>query len=79
MSKFIEEGFLSTNSNILVKQGHMEYKEWFSLYENLNKYCWEIAGKLKFHQDNKQEYISCALFLRMLSTFNGIYLLMERG
>ena len=73
MSKFVEDGFLSTETESLIKQCHSTYKEWFDLFEELNRYCWEIVRKLKFNKDNKQEYISYALFVRMLGIFEGSY------
>jgi hypothetical protein len=79
LSEFGEEGFLSTEINNLTEKCHTNYKEWFELHESINRYCWGLTSRLKFHSDNRQEYITFALFLRMLGIFEGSYILIERG
>jgi hypothetical protein len=79
LSEFDKEGFLSTEIGGLTKRCHTHYKEWFNLYESINRYCWGLTSRLKFHSDNRQEYFTLALFLRMLSVFEGSYVLIERG
>jgi hypothetical protein len=79
LSEFDEEGFLSTETDGLAKQCHTRYKEWFELYEAINRYCLGLTSSLKFHSDNRQEYFTLALFLRMLGIFEGSYILIKRG
>jgi hypothetical protein len=79
LSEFGEEGFLSTKIDDLIQKCHTKYKDWFELHESINKYCWGLISKLKFHSDNRQEYLTLALFLRTLSIFEGSYILIERG
>jgi hypothetical protein len=78
LSEFDEEGF-STETDGLAKQCHTRYKEWFELYESINRYCLGLTSSLKFHSDNRQEYFTLALFLRMLGIFEGSYILIKRG
>jgi hypothetical protein len=79
LSEFGEEGFLSAEIDDLTQKCHTKYKEWFELHESINRYCWGLTSRLKFHSDNRQEYITFALFLRMLGIFEGSYILIERG
>jgi hypothetical protein len=79
MSKFVEEGFLCTDMVAVEKRCHDQYKSWFELHESLNRYCLGILKKLAFHSDKKQEYVSIAIFIRMVSLFEGSYIVIERG
>jgi len=79
LSKFSEEGFLSTDTDDLVEQCNKTYKEWVELCESINKYCLNIINKLQVHPNERQECLVSALFLRMLAIFEGSYILNKRG
>lgn len=78
MSEFAEEGFLSAGIDRWSQRCRAHYSEWFALCKSVNRYCVGITGKLHFHPDNRQEYLIAGLFFKMLSIFEGVYILTER-
>jgi hypothetical protein len=79
MSEFKEEGFLSTAMFEYSQKCRKRYAEWFTLCESINKFSIAITSKTAYHSDNRQECLAAALFLRALSIFEGIVILIERG
>ena len=78
MSEFKEEGFLSTEMVDASRQCRNQYAEWFTLCESINKFSIALTSKTTYHPDNRQECLAAALFLRALSIFEGIIILIER-
>lgn len=79
MSEFKEEGFLSTAVFEYSKQCRKQYGEWFALCESINKSSIALTSRVACHSDNLRECLAAALFLRVLSTFEGVIILIERG
>ena len=79
MSEFKEEGFLSTAMFEYSQQCRKRYAEWFTLCESINKFSIAFTSKTAYHPDNRQECLAAALFLRALSLFEGIIIVIERG
>lgn len=79
MSEFKEEGFLSTAMSKYSQQCRKQYAEWFTLCESINKFSIHFTSKTAYHPDNRQECLAAAVFLRALSLFEGIVILIERG
>ncbi|MFC1932820.1 DUF5677 domain-containing protein [Chloroflexota bacterium] len=78
MSTFTDEGFLSTSMDEWSKECFSRYSQWFVLCKEFNQYCLQLSQKLKVHENNRQEYIVLALFIRLLSFFEGSVILAER-
>ena len=78
MSKFKEQGFLSTEMADAAQQCRKQYAEWFTLCESINKFSIALTSKTTCHPDSRQECLVAALFLRTLSIFEGIIILIER-
>lgn len=79
MSEFKEAGFLSSAMLEYSEQCRKQYAEWFALCESINKSCIAITSKVAYHSDNRRECLAAALFLRALSIFPGMVILIERG
>ncbi len=77
MSKFKEEGFLSTAMVESSQQCREQYSEWFELCESINRFSLKLTSKVAYHPDNRQEWLTAALFLRIRSIFEAIIILTE--
>lgn len=78
MSRFAEEGFLSTAMGGFSQQCRRKFSEWFALCSLVNRYGIGIIPRMGYHPDNRQEYLCAALFLRVLSTFEATVILTKR-
>ena len=78
MSTFEEEGFLSTAMVDASQQCRKQFAEWFKLCESINKFSLSLTSKAGYHPDNRQEWLTAALFLRIISIFEAIIILTER-
>ena len=78
ISKFSEEGFLSEAMLKSSKEFGQQYYEWFSLGLDINKFSIGQSQAIAYHPDNRQECMASALFLRTISLFEGIIILLER-
>ena len=77
-SKFTEEGFLSSGMDRLSKECRRRYLEWFTLCEDLNRYCVQLSHNITIHDNSRQESLVAALFFRLLSIFESSVILAER-
>ncbi len=75
----VKNGFLGGYFSNRYKHIRSKYKDFYKLYENLNHFCHEVLKKLELHRNNKQEIIVCILFIKVLTIFQGIYLLTRKG
>lgn len=78
MSKFADEGFLSTEMAESSEECQKRYAEWFVLCEEVNRYCMEQLTKLQVNYNNKQKYLTVALFIKFLGLFQGTIILMKK-
>jgi hypothetical protein len=78
MSEFAEEGFLSTAIVKSSQDCRKQHAEWFVLCESINRFSLAFTSKVPYHPDNRQEWLTAALFLRMISVFEAITILTER-
>ncbi|MFC2035832.1 DUF5677 domain-containing protein [Chloroflexota bacterium] len=76
MSEFNEEGFLSSTIDRWSKECRSRYHDWFTICENLNRYCVQLLPQLP--HKNRQEHLVVALFIRLLSLFESTIILAER-
>ena len=72
-------GFLDPGLHEWVEECHRLYPEWFALVNDLNALAIKVMTSLSVHDDEPQESILAALFIRTLHTFQGAVLMAERG
>lgn len=79
MKSIDEKGFLSKEIQNWIDKHRNEHKEWFSLIENINILAQKLMLSLEPLTDDGQKVIVTILFARILSHFQGVVLLAERG
>jgi hypothetical protein len=79
MSSINKKGFLSDDIHHWIEKHRKHYNDWFSLSENVSSISQKFLLSLKPPSDDGQKVISTILFSRILSHFQGIVLLTERG
>ena len=79
MGSIEEKGFISEKIQPWIKKHREEYQEWFRLSENINSLGQKLMLSHEPPVDDGQKTIVMILFSRILSHFQGIVLLTERG
>jgi len=73
------DGYLAQAMIQWIEKHRTENKAWFSLAEEINRFAQEQMLKLDIHDKDYQEQLVAAGFLRVLSSFQGGVLMLERG
>jgi hypothetical protein len=73
------DGFLSRDITHWIEKHHTENKAWFELAEEINRFAQEQMLKLDIHNNDYQELLVAAGLFRTVSSFQGTYVLLERG
>jgi len=79
MGTIEEDGFLSEDIQEWIGKHRRENKDIFNLCSDLNTLCQKLLLSLKPKKDDSQKVIVTILFIRILSHFQGINILTERG
>lgn len=79
MNSINEKGFLSEDIQHWIEKHRKDYSEWFCLSENISSISQRFLLSLKPPVGDGQKVISTILFSRILSHFQGVILLTERG
>lgn len=74
-----EEGFLSKEMTSVTEKIKRKYSEYFSLYEELNVFAQDTVFLIEVNNLNAQQIILASVYLRLLSSYQSIYLLCEKG
>ncbi len=56
-----------------------KYKKLLNLSKYVNKFCHKILSNLKAHNKETKEIVLTCLFIKSLSTFQGIIILASKG
>ncbi|NVN92476.1 MAG: hypothetical protein HXX11_18020 [Desulfuromonadales bacterium] len=72
-------GFLDPGLQEWVVECHRLYPEWFALVNDINAFAIKVMTSLDVHDDEPQETLVAAMFIRALHTFQGAVLMAERG
>jgi hypothetical protein len=78
MSEFNEEGFFSTSSFENARQCRKQFADWFNLCESINKMSLAITRNVPYRPSKLQKATVAALFLREISIYEGVIILIER-
>lgn len=73
------DGFLAKDITHWIEKHRIENKAWFSLAEEINRFAQEQMLKLDIHNKDYQELLVAAGLFRAVSSFQGTFLLLERG
>jgi len=79
MSSLREAGFLSAEINEWIQKHRKENTKWFSLSDRCSKLGQQILLSLKMNNNDLQRILVALWFNRLLSHFQAIVLLTERG
>jgi len=79
MKSIDEKGFLSKKILNWIDKHRREYHEWFSLIDNINILGQRLMLSLEPPSGDGQRVIVTILFARILSHFQGVVILAERG
>lgn len=79
MSKIEIDGFLSEEAATARIQIIAKYDDFFEYARELNRYCMEFMAGLKIDWKDNYKLIINALFMRVLETYQGGFLLSELG
>lgn len=79
MSKIESDGFLSEEAaagriHIITK-----YDDFFAYAKELNRYCMKLMSEMKIDWEDNYKLIINALFMRVIETYQGAFLLLEFG
>ena len=78
-AKSFRNGFLGRFYSKDYKHIYRQYKIFYKLFEDLNRFCHDVLGSIKPHRNNNQEIILSILFIKILTIFQGISLLTRKG
>ena len=73
------DGFLGSEMESWIKKYRKENKELFSFCYELNQVAHKTLSKLIIHNKDGQEILSSAMFTRILSQYQSVIVLVERG
>ena len=79
MSSLNEAGFLSTEIHKWIQQHRKANEKWFSLSERCSSLGQKVLLSFKISNNDLQQILVSLWFYRLLSHFQAIILLMERG
>jgi len=79
MSPIEQHGFLGESMKEWINEIRSKYSDFFELAIDMNEMCQKVMFDLDVHNRNSQEIIIASLYIRCLSTFQGLVLLAERG
>ncbi len=74
-----KKGFLSTELENWKKQDNKNFDVYFKLFSDFNEFAQTLAFQLKIHDDNSDELFITCLYIRCLSTYQAIFILLENG
>ena len=74
-----KKGFLSNDLENWRKRNNKNFEVYFKLFSDFNDFAQKLAFQLKIHNDNSDELFITCLFIRCLSTYQAIFILLETG
>lgn len=73
------KAFLSPQMNEVIKDIRKENNDLFSLFEKINELSNDIIIDITVDRDDKQQLLVSCLFIRAMSTYQGVAIMAERG
>lgn len=74
-----EQGFLSPDTESVIKQIRGRYPHHFRQFDRIHRLCHEIKYKLHIQTHDGQQVFSAGLFMKLLEDIEGAIVLIERG
>lgn len=79
MPPLIENGFIDEEIESWINKIHQNNSDLFRLCKDVNRLGQNAIFKIEAHNKDLQEILSATLYIKALSTYQGIILLVERG
>ena len=79
MTKFLQTGFLSSESDKAAKQFQKRYSGWIELYHGINEFSFAQLHVPDFINGDTQGLLILSCYYRMLTVYQSAFLLIERG
>lgn len=79
MSPLEEKGFCGNQIDGWVQKLRADYRRWFDLADEVNQFCHGTMFKFSVMSDNGQAVLAANLYIRCISTYQGVIILSERG
>ena len=74
-----DNGFLGEEIDSWIKKYQTENSELYDFYLDINQFAHKKVFELSIHDDNGQEVIASSLYMRLLSQYQSVLILSERG
>lgn len=74
-----DEGFLSVEIDATVKENEATFKLYVDFFKKINVFCQKTLFEIKVDSSKLHHWCLAVLFLRALSTFQAVFLLVIRG
>jgi hypothetical protein len=79
MSDFASNGFLGLGISTWTNGYHELYSPWLKIYTEFNSFAQDVLFRCDVPSGNLRLTLAKTLFIRILSNYQGVYLLAERG
>jgi hypothetical protein len=79
MSPLEEKGFCGNQVEGWIHKIRTDYKRWFDLADEVNKFCHSTMFQFSVTSDNGQAVLAANLYIRCISSYQGVIILSERG
>jgi len=79
MAPLEEKGFCGNQIESWIQKFRADYKSWFDLADEVNKFCHSTMFKFSITSDNGQAVLAANLYIRCISSYQGVIILSERG
>jgi len=79
VSSIEREGFLANQISQWIVKHRSENSEWFCLCEEINRFSHSTMLTMTIHNKYLPELIGASLYIRAMSNYQGIILMVERG
>lgn len=76
---FTQDGYFSAEASAWTQRNCGNHAALFKLAEKFNRHCHEIVAGLIIHQDEGQQILGAALYVRVLGFYQAALLVTERG
>jgi hypothetical protein len=76
---FEDAGFIDSSIQLWISKFHQNHSDLFSIAEKTNELCQKNMYVIDAHNKDPQELVIACLYIRILSNFQSIIILCERG
>jgi hypothetical protein len=74
-----QQGFIGAQIKNIIDVNRLNFAEYFSVAEQINRVCHEVQSKINANDIKEQEAVVATLYIRSMHAFQSIIILAERG